>query len=466
MNIHRILIANRGEIAVRVIRTCRELGIETALAASEADTSSVAARLADQTICIGPPPSAKSYLHVASIIAAAKAAAADAIHPGYGFLSENASLARACREAGIIFIGPTEVQLAGIGDKLKAREHALAAGIPVVPGGTVTSAQAALKLGNKIGWPVLIKAVSGGGGRGMKPVSDPAQLPHTMELAMAEAEAAFGDSRVYLEKYIAVGRHVEVQILGDGTNIIHLGTRDCSIQRRYQKLIEEAPAPELPEDLRASLHTAAVKFGRHLAYRGLGTVEFLVDKDKGEFYFLEMNARIQVEHPVTEAITGLDLVAKQIAVAEGRPLSLCQEDVQFNGHAMECRINAEDCSNDFHPSPGTVNAAVFPAGRGIRIDTHIETGSVVSPFYDSLLAKLIVHADDRPGAIARMVQALDVCHLEGIHTNVIMHRLLIEDAEFGRGGVDTGYFNRFMGQAVTRIFEHAAAAAAREARHG
>ena len=287
MNIKRLLIANRGEIAVRVINTCRELGIETVLAASEADTGSMAARLADETVCIGPPPSAKSYLNINAIIAAAKTADADAIHPGYGFLAENAGLARACSEAGIIFVGPTEAQLAAIGDKLQAREHALEAGLPLVPGGTVVTAAAALELGDAIGWPVLIKAVGGGGGRGMKPVSDRSQLAPGMELAIAEAEAAFGDDRVYLEKYIAAGRHVEVQLLGDGNKIIHLGTRDCSVQRRYQKLVEEAPAPDLPDDLRTAIQEAAVRFGEHLHYRGLGTVEFLVDKQNNAFYFLE-----------------------------------------------------------------------------------------------------------------------------------------------------------------------------------
>jgi acetyl-CoA carboxylase biotin carboxylase subunit len=464
MNIQRVLIANRGEIAVRLIRTCRDLGIETVLAASAADTGSLAARLADKTICIGPPPPAQSYLNIPAIIAAAQSAGADAVHPGYGFLAENANLARACHAADLVFIGPTEAQLIAVGDKLKAREHARAAGIPVLTGGTVTSIVEALKLGHAIGWPVLIKAVGGGGGRGMKIVTEPAQLGHTMELAMAEAEAAFADSRVYLERYVPHGRHVEVQILGDGTDIIHLGTRDCSIQRRYQKLIEEAPAPVLPEQLRSAIHAAAVRFGRHLEYRGLGTVEFLVDKDRGEFYFLEMNARIQVEHPVTEAITGLDLVARQISVAEGRPLALRQEDVIFNGHAIECRINAEDCGNNFHPSPGTVKAASFPAGEGIRVDTHIESGSVVPPFYDSLLGKLIVHAADRAAAIRMMAQALQVCRIDGIHSNIIMHKLLIEDPEFGDGGVDTGYFSRFMEQATARIFEHAAAA--RQVRHG
>jgi acetyl-CoA carboxylase biotin carboxylase subunit len=442
--IRSILIANRGEIATRVIRTCRHLGIETVLAASEADLGSVPARLADETVCIGPAPAAQSYLNVQAIIDAACTAAVDAVHPGYGFLSENALLARGCREAGVIFIGPTEEQLLGIGDKLKARQHALDAGLPVVPGGAITGTEEALKLAQDIGLPVLVKAVGGGGGRGMKPVHALDNMAATVDLAMAEADAAFGDARVYLERYVTSGRHVEVQLLGDGRHVVHLGDRDCSIQRRYQKLVEEAPAPLLDEKLRSAMHNAAVAFGEHLGYRGLGTVEFLVDVSRNEFYFLEMNARIQVEHPVTEAITGLDLVEEQIAVAEGRPLRLGQEDIRFQGHALECRINAEDCASDFRPSPGTVSVARFPAGAGIRVDTHIEAGARVPPFYDSLLAKLIVHGGDREDAVTRMQRALENCHIEGVHTNVAMHGLLMKDGEFQRGGVDTRYFPRFL----------------------
>ena len=442
--IRSILIANRGEIAARVIRTCRHLGIETVLAASEADLESVPARLADETVCIGPAPAAQSYLNVQAIIDAACTAAVDAVHPGYGFLSENALLARGCRGAGVIFIGPTEEQLQGIGDKLEARQHALDAGLPVVPGGAVAGTDEAVKLAQDMGLPVLVKAVGGGGGRGMKPVHDLRNMAATVDLAMAEAEAAFGDARVYLERYVTSGRHVEVQLLGDGQHVIHLGDRDCSIQRRYQKLVEEAPAPLLDEKLRSAMHDAAVAFGEHLHYRGLGTVEFLVDGERNEFYFLEMNARIQVEHPVTEAITGLDLVAEQITVAEGSPLRLQQEDILFHGHALECRINAEDCAHDFRPSPGTVSMARFPAGDGIRVDTHIEAGARVPPFYDSLLAKLIVHGGERADAVARMQRALENCQIEGVHTNVAMHELLMQDAEFRRGGVDTRYFPRFL----------------------
>jgi acetyl-CoA carboxylase biotin carboxylase subunit len=442
--IRKVLIANRGEIAARVIRTCRLLGIETVLAASESDLGSLPARLADETVCIGPAPAAQSYLNVQAIIAAASMVSVDAVHPGYGFLSENALLARGCHEAGLIFIGPTEEQLLGIGDKLKARQHALDAGLPVVPGGAVTTTDEAVKLAQEMGLPVLIKAVGGGGGRGMKPVHALEKMAETVDLAMAEADAAFGDARIYLERYVTSGRHVEVQLLGDGEDVIHLGDRDCSIQRRYQKLVEEAPAPLLDKKLRSAMHAAAVAFGQHLKYRGLGTVEFLVDMKRNEFYFLEMNARIQVEHPVTEAITGLDLVAEQIAVAEGRPLRLRQENVRFDGHALECRINAEDCASDFRPSPGIVSVARFPAGAGIRVDTHIEAGSRVPPFYDSLLAKLIVHGGDRADAVDRMQQALENCHIEGVHTNVAMHGLLMQDKEFRRGGVDTRYFPRFL----------------------
>jgi acetyl-CoA carboxylase biotin carboxylase subunit len=442
--IRSVFIANRGEIAVRVIRTCRRLGIETVLGASSADLDSMAARLADRTICIGPERSADSYLNVEAVAQAARTARVDALHPGYGFLSENRSLAQACAQHGIIFIGPTEAQLDAVGDKLKARGHAVAASLPVVPGGEVADAASALGLAHEIGLPVLIKAVGGGGGRGMKPVFETAALADTIGLAMAEAQAAFGDPRVYLERFIGSGRHVEVQLLGDGRDVIHLGTRDCSIQRRYQKLVEEAPAPKLSDSLRESMHEAAVAFGRHLAYRGLGTVEFLVDCAGGGFYFLEMNARIQVEHPVTEAITGLDLVEEQIRVAEGRRLAIAQDQVRFSGHAIECRINAEDWEADFRPSPGRVAHAQFPVGAAIRIDTHMQPGAMVPPFYDSLLAKLIVHGADRGEAVQRLEGALARCRIEGVTTNLAMHQALCADPEFAAAGMDTGYFPRFL----------------------
>jgi len=444
VRLKRVLIANRGEIAVRIVRTCHALGIETVLAASDADLESLAARLADRTVRIGAAPSSASYLNVDAIVAAARAMHADAIHPGYGFLSENARLARACDDDGIVFIGPTAEQLDAVGDKLKARHHAVAAGLPVVPGAEIDVDADLPALANEIGFPVLVKAVAGGGGRGMKVVHEPVQLAATVELAMAEAQAAFGDARVYLERYVASGRHVEVQVLGDGERAIHLGTRDCSIQRRYQKLVEEAPAPHLGPQLRGEMHRAAVAFAQHLRYRGLGTVELLVDCARDTFYFLEMNARIQVEHPVTEAITGLDLVAEQIAVAEGRALRIAQEDVHFDGHAIECRLNAEDWTRDFRPSPGTVQRAVFPAAPYVRVDTHLQSGSRVPPNYDSLLAKLVVHGADRDAAVDRLRTALAACAIDGIETNLPMHAALVEDLGFRDGGFDTHYFPRFL----------------------
>jgi acetyl-CoA carboxylase, biotin carboxylase subunit len=439
MNIHRILIANRGEIAVRIIRTCRQLGIETVLAASTADTESMAARLADQVVVLGPAPSAASYLNIAAVINAALQTKAMAIHPGYGFLSENSRLALACQQAGLIFIGPTPAQLLAIGDKLLARGNAVQAGLPVVPGGEVNTHAAAAALVATLGLPVLIKAVGGGGGRGMKLVTASAALTDALQLATAEAQAAFGDPRLYIERYVSRGRHVEVQLLGDGQHIIHLGTRDCSVQRRYQKLIEEAPAPNLSETLRAAIHAAAVTFGHHLNYVGAGTVEFLVDVERDSFYFLEMNARIQVEHPVTEAICHQDLIAAQIRIAEGKGLNWRQQDIQFDGHAIECRINAEDCSADFRPMPGTITTAEFPAGVGIRMDTHMQAGAVVPPYYDSLLGKLIVHGHDRAQALQRLQAALQHCRIEGVPTNLALHRSVCAAAAFQQGGVDTGF---------------------------
>ena len=451
MIFRRILIANRGEIAVRVIRTCQRLGIETVLAASGADLDSMGARMADQTVCIGAANSSTSYLNMRAIIAAAIERKADAIHPGYGFLSENSGFARACAEAGVVFIGPTAAQLDAVGDKLKARAHAEAAGLPGVPGGEVSSVAEAHALANKVGWPILIKAVGGGGGRGMKQVHRADPLASMMELAIAEAQSAFGDPRIYLERFIAHGRHVEVQVLGDGANVIHLGTRDCSIQRRYQKLVEEAPAPNLSPALREQMQNAAVAFARHLNYRGLGTVEMLVDCEREAFHFLEMNARIQVEHPVTEAICGLDLVEEQIAVAEGHALRWKQSDIVFSGHAIECRINAEDWNLDFRPSPGTVRSTAVPVGPSVRVDTHMQAGAKVPPYYDSLLAKLIVRGHDRAEALSRMRAALSRFQVEGITTNLAMHRELMQQEEFAQGGVDTGYLPRFLQGRSVRV---------------
>ena len=432
MILRRVLIANRGEIAVRVMRTCRRLGIETVLTVTRADADAVPARLADKTIEI------TSYLDVDAVVVAAAAARADAIHPGYGFLSENPRLARACEAAGIVFIGPGADVLEAAGDKLMARGHAAAAGLPVLPGG-LAEAAGAEALAERIGYPVLVKAAGGGGGRGLRVVRDPGELAGAVAVGSAEAQAAFGDARVYLERYVSPARHVEVQLLGDGENVIHLGDRDCSVQRRYQKLIEEAPAPRLGETLRVGMRTAAVAFGLHLKYQGLGTVEFLVDPERSAFWFLEMNARIQVEHPVTEAVTGLDLVAEQIAVAEGRGLRLSQASVRLDGHAIECRINAEDPVAGFRPSPGTVTSALFPAGPGIRVDTHIQAGSAVPPQYDSLLAKLVVAGGSRAEALDRLRGALARCEIGGVATTLPVHAALAADDEFAAGGVGTEY---------------------------
>ena len=445
MAIRRVLIANRGEIAVRIIRTCRALEIETVLAASEADLDSTPARLADRTVCIGPARPSDSYLKVEAIVHAALGTRADAIHPGYGFLSERPSLARLCESEGVVFIGPTAAQIESVGDKLRARSEAEAANVPIVPGGAVSSAEDAMSMARSIGAPLLVKAVGGGGGRGMKRVDRLEELPAAMELAAAEAGAAFGDARVYLERFIASGRHVEVQVLGDGNgHVIHLGERDCSVQRRYQKLVEETPAPRLSEALRGSLHAAAVRFAERLSYRGAGTVEFLVDPVREEFYFLEMNARIQVEHPVTEAVTGVDLVAEQIAIADGAGLRLTQSGIHHQGCAIECRVNAEDPANDFRPSPGTVIEAQWPAGAGIRVDTHIASGSRVPPFYDSLMGKIIAHGADRASALARLREAIASTHLRGVATNLAFHVSVLNDPEFQAGGVDTAFAARVL----------------------
>lgn len=441
--IRRILIANRGEIAVRIIRTARALGIETVLAVSAADRDSLGARMADRALCIGRARPADSYLRVETIVQAALGAGCDAIHPGYGFLSERAALAQLCEDEGVIFIGPTAAQIEAVGDKLRARAEAIAADVPVVPGGPIGSPTEAQALAAEIGAPLLIKAVGGGGGRGMKLVERLEDLAATMDMASSEAGAAFGDARVYLERYVARGRHVEVQILGDGRgNVIHLGERDCSVQRRYQKLVEETPAPHLPDEIRAQMHEAAVRFAARLDYRGAGTVEFLYDVARNQFYFLEMNARIQVEHPVTEMVTGVDLVAEQIAVANGDGLRLTQADVRIAGAAIEARINAEDPARDFMPSPGTVTAARWPEGDGIRVDTHIVDGATIPPFYDSMIAKVIAHGPDRDTALSRLAGALRETRIEGISTNLAFQADILADPDFAHGGVDTGFLAR------------------------
>lgn len=445
MTIQRILIANRGEIAVRIIRTCKTLGVETVLAASEADLDSLAARLADRTVCIGPAHPSESYLKAETIVQAALGVRADAIHPGYGFLSERAPFARLCEEQGLIFLGPTSAQIEAVGDKVCARAEAEAAGVPTVPGGPVETVGEAKALAREIGPPLLIKAVGGGGGRGIRRIDRLEELAEAMELAASEAGSAFGDTRLVLERFVTRSRHVEVQILGDGEGgIVHLGERDCSVQRRYQKLIEETPAAGLSEDLRASIHLAAVQFAKRLRYRSAGTVEFLVDLERDCFHFLEVNARIQVEHPVTEAVTGVDLVAEQIAIANGCGLRLAQRDVRREGCAMECRINAEDPARDFHPSPGTVQAVEWPAGQGVRVDTHIVPGTRIPPFYDSLLAKIIAHGPDRASALKRLRQAIAATRIEGVVSNLPFHAAVLADAEYERGEVDTSYLPQLL----------------------
>jgi acetyl-CoA carboxylase, biotin carboxylase subunit len=445
LSIRRILIANRGEIALRIARTCRRLGIETVLAASEADRNSLPARHVTRVVCIGPSHPSSSYLRAESLVQAALSTGCDAVHPGYGFLSERAAFARLCEQHRLIFIGPTSDQLATAGDKLTARATAQQAGVPVAPGAEVHSAQSAREFAARVGVPLLVKAAGGGGGRGMKLVERIDHLDAALELAAAEAGAAFGDARVYLERFVSRARHVEVQVLGDGYgNVVHLGERDCSVQRRYQKIIEETPAPGLPEELRTQLHHAAMRFAARLKYRGAGTVEFLVDVTRGEFFFLEMNARIQVEHPVTEAVCGIDIVEAQIAIASGEGLRLSRGEAWREGCAIECRINAEDPERDFAPSPGIVRSVRWPTCESLRIDTHIEAGASVPPFYDSLLGKIIAHGRDRAQALASLRAAVTMTRIEGVATNLSLHGEILSDPEFVAGGVDTGYLARLL----------------------
>ena len=455
MSIRRILIANRGEIAARIARTCRELGIETVLAASEADLDSLPARLATRVVCIGPAHPSASYLRPEVLVQAALGTACDALHPGYGFLSERASFARLCEQHGVIFIGPTSEQLAAAGDKLAARALAQQVGVPLSPGGEVHSRESACELAGRIGLPLLVKAAGGGGGRGMKLVERAQDLEAALELAAAEAGAAFGDARLYLERFASRARHVEVQVLGDGAgNVVHLGERDCSVQRRYQKIIEETPAPGLSTEVRGQLHDAALRFAARLKYRGAGTVEFLVDATRSEFFFLEMNARIQVEHPVTEAVSGVDIVAAQIAIAAGQGLRLARGESWREGCAIECRVNAEDPMRDFAPSPGLVRAVRWPQGEGVRVDTHIEAGSAVPPFYDSLLGKIIAHGRDRTQALARLRAAVAMTRIDGVASNLALHADVLADPEFTNGGIDTSYLARLLERRVQAAVRH------------
>ena len=436
----RILIANRGEIAVRVFRACRELEIEPVVVYSQADREALHVQLAEQAYCIGPARSADSYLNVNAILTVAQAAGCDAIHPGYGFLSENADFADACEAAGITFIGPSGDVIRAMGNKAAARKLMQSAGVPVVPGsdGAVDTAEQARALADSIGYPVLIKASAGGGGRGMRRVYEPEQLIPLFEEARSESLACFGSGEMYLEKLIVNPRHIEFQIMADGQgHVIQLGDRDCSIQRRNQKLLEESPSKALSPQLREAMGAAAVAAARAAGYENAGTIEFVLDQD-GKFYFIEMNTRIQVEHPVTELVTGLDLVREQIRVSAGLPLSVTQEEVLFRGHAIECRINAEDPFT-FVPSPGRVTAWHLPGGPGIRIDTHVFSGYTVPPYYDSMIGKIIAHGDTREQAIARMRVALSELAVEGIKTNTKLHRELLADERFFQGGTSIHY---------------------------
>ena len=439
--IRRILVANRGEIALRVLRACRELGLEAVAAYSEADRDSLAVRLADGAVCVGPPPSRSSYLDIGKIVEAARLAGADAIHPGYGFLSENAASARACEEAGIAFIGPGARAIELMGDKAMARRMAAEADVPITPGspGTLPDVAAARTAAARIGYPVLLKAAAGGGGRGMRVVRDEASLAGAFGDAAREAQAAFGDGGLYVEKFLERVRHVEIQVLSDGETVLHLGERDCSVQRRNQKLVEESPSPVLDDDVRARMGEAAVRVCRQVGYVNAGTIEFILDDASGEFYFMEMNTRVQVEHPVTELVTGIDIVKEQIRIAQGERLVLRQQDVRLHGHAVECRINAEDPERGFAPSPGEIRAIEWPGGPGIRIDSHLYPGYRVPPYYDSLLAKLLSWGRDRDEAIARMRRALAEMRVEGVSTTIAFHARLLADPRFQRGQVHTRF---------------------------
>jgi acetyl-CoA carboxylase biotin carboxylase subunit len=440
----KVLIANRGEIALRVIRACRELGLATVAVYSEADRESLHVRFADDDVCIGPPPSRLSYLRIPGLIAAAEITGADAIHPGYGFLAESAEFAETCAASNVTFIGPTAQQIRLMGDKAAARKLAQELAIPVVPGspGPIEDPVEAQRMAESIGFPVIIKAAAGGGGKGMRVARDGDAFGQAFQLARSEALAAFGNAEVYIEKYLARPRHVEIQLMGDQHGeVMHLAERDCSVQRRHQKLIEESPSPVMTPELRAAMGEAAVRAGKHIGYVGAGTVEFLLD-EHGSFYFMEMNTRIQVEHPVTEMVTNYDLVKEQIRVAAGERLQFKLKGGRVRGHAIECRVNAEDPARNFQPSPGTITVYHPPGGPGVRVDTHIYAGYTVPPYYDSLVAKVIVHGNSRPEALARMNQALDSFIIEGITTTIPFLKRVIQHPDFVAGQVDTKFLER------------------------
>jgi acetyl-CoA carboxylase biotin carboxylase subunit len=440
----KVLIANRGEIALRVIRACKEMGIKTVAVHSTADADSLHVRFADESVCIGPPKSADSYLNVPSIISAAEITDTEAIHPGYGFLAENSSFAEVCNSTGIRFIGPSPESIKLMGDKARARETAEKAGVPVLPGskGVVTEESSAIEIARELGFPVIVKAAAGGGGKGMRVVMEESEFANAFVMAQAEALAAFSNADVYIEKYILQPRHIEIQIMADEKgNTVYLGERECSIQRRHQKLIEEAPSVIVDAALRKQMGEMAVAIAKSVKYRNAGTIEFLMDENR-KFYFMEMNTRIQVEHPVTEMVTGLDLVKEQIRVAAGLPLSFVQNDITIKGHSIECRINAED-PEKFTPSPGTITAFNPPGGLGVRVETAAYTQYVIPPYYDSMIAKLIVHADTRNDAIMKMRRALNEFIIEGVKTTIPMHEKILDDPDFQSGDISTKFMERY-----------------------
>ncbi|APR95012.1 acetyl-CoA carboxylase biotin carboxylase subunit [Pandoraea thiooxydans] len=446
----RVLVANRGEIAVRILRACRELGLETVQIYSEADSDSLAVRLADRAVCIGPPRSSQSYLNAEFIVSAALMHGADAIHPGYGFLSENAHFARLCEKEEITFIGPSADVISLMGDKAMARRMADEAGVPTTPGsaGTVSGVAEAREVAARLGYPVILKAAAGGGGRGMRIVHAEKDIEAEYLNAAREAKAAFNDDAIYVEKYLTRIRHIEIQILSDGQRVLHLGERDCSIQRRNQKLLEESPSPVLDDAVRARIGEAAVRLCRHVGYTSAGTIECILDPTSGEFYFMEMNTRVQVEHPVSELVTGIDIVKAQIGIAQGQPLAIEQSEIRLQGHAIECRINAEDPDNGFAPCPGAIAHFHMPGGPGIRVDSHLYSGYRVPPYYDSLLAKVVAWGHSREEALARMRRALWEMRVDGVKTTLPFHQKLLRDARFQQGDVHTKFVEENMLEAL------------------
>ena len=446
MALGKVLIANRGEIALRIIRSCRDLGIRTVAVHSTVDTNALHVQLADEAVCLGEGPSARSYLNVPNVIAAATSRGADAIHPGYGFLAENDHFAEICSAHGLKFVGPSPEAIRAMGDKSTAKATMQAVGVPTVPGsdGLVQDVKEAELFARAVGYPLMIKATAGGGGRGMRLVPSADVLETQFKAAQGEAEAAFGNPGLYIEKVITQPRHVEIQILADSHgNVVHMGERDCSLQRRHQKILEESPSPHLSPQLREAMGAAAIVAARAINYEGAGTVEFLLDPD-GRYYFMEMNTRIQVEHPVTEMVTGIDLVAQQLLIAAGNPLPFCQHDICSRGHAIECRINAEDPNHGFRPAPGRISGWLPPGGPGVRVDSHVYTDYDIPPYYDSLIAKLIVWGEDRPQAIARMQRALSECAVTGVNTTIEFHRQILQRPEFLEGSVHTKFIEQEM----------------------